>query len=201
MATPIKDWSKLEVRAVVLFLFSKGIRPFEIHKQKAETYGEGAMSRCRVYQQCTWFREGRTSLDDEPKSGLPKTSTNEENTTRVEELIKCDRRMKIHKIASKLKIPKSKVHEIVHDTSGYRKVSARWVSKMLIEDLKLQRVEISQPFLLRCQQGNEDEDTTRNGMEPGGNFLAKKNPFDNLITGDETCVYLNTPETKRDSMT
>ncbi|GFO27367.1 histone-lysine N-methyltransferase SETMAR [Plakobranchus ocellatus] len=99
MATPIKEWSKLEVRAVVGFLFCKGTKPSEIHKQIAETYGEGAMSRSRVYHWCTWFGEGRTSLGDEPKSDRPKTSTNEENTTRVDELIRCDRRMKIREIA------------------------------------------------------------------------------------------------------
>ncbi|GFS06651.1 zinc finger ZZ-type and EF-hand domain-containing protein 1-like [Elysia marginata] len=41
MATPIKGWSKLEVRAVArFFLFSKQLRPSEIHKQIAKTYGE-----------------------------------------------------------------------------------------------------------------------------------------------------------------
>ncbi|GFR81289.1 histone-lysine N-methyltransferase SETMAR [Elysia marginata] len=94
MTTPIRDWSKLEVRAVVRFLFSKGIRPSEFHKQIAEKYGDGDMSRCRVYQYA-WYGEGRTSLDDKLKSGRPKTSTNEENTTRVDELIKGDRTMKI----------------------------------------------------------------------------------------------------------
>ncbi|GFO21927.1 histone-lysine N-methyltransferase SETMAR [Plakobranchus ocellatus] len=88
MATPIIEWSKLEVRAVVRFLFCKGTKPSEIHKQIAETYGEGAMSRSRVYQWCTWFGEGRTSLGDEPKSDRPKTSTDEENTTRVDEVIR-----------------------------------------------------------------------------------------------------------------
>ncbi|GFN91444.1 histone-lysine N-methyltransferase SETMAR [Plakobranchus ocellatus] len=88
MATPTKEWSKLEVRAVVLFLFSKGTKPSEIRKQIAETYGEGALSRSRVYQWCTRFGEGRTSLGDESKSGRPKTSTNEENITRVDELIR-----------------------------------------------------------------------------------------------------------------
>ncbi|GFO04384.1 histone-lysine N-methyltransferase SETMAR [Plakobranchus ocellatus] len=106
MATPIKEWSKLEVRAVVRFLFSKGTKPSEILKQIAETHDEGAMSRSRVYQWCTWFVEGRTSLGDEPMSGRPKTSTNEENTTRVDEVIRCDRRMKIREIALKLEIPK-----------------------------------------------------------------------------------------------
>ncbi|GFO34057.1 histone-lysine N-methyltransferase SETMAR, partial [Plakobranchus ocellatus] len=103
---------------------------------------QGARSRSRVYQWCTLFGEGRNSLGDEPKSGRPKTSINEENTTRVDELIRCDRRMKVREIALKLEIPKSTVHEIVHDTLGYRKVSARWVTKMLTEDHKLQRVEI-----------------------------------------------------------
>ncbi|GFO42756.1 histidine ammonia-lyase [Plakobranchus ocellatus] len=36
---------------------------------------------------------------------------------------------------------------------------------------------------------------------PGGDFQANNNLFDNLITGDETWFHLNTPETKRDSMT
>ncbi|GFR61944.1 histone-lysine N-methyltransferase SETMAR [Elysia marginata] len=201
MATPIKDWSKLEVRAVVRFLFSKGIRPSEIHKCIAETYCQGVISRSFVYQWCIWFREGQTSLDDEPKSGRLKTSTNEENTTRVDELIKCDRRMKICKIALKLEIPNSTVHEIVHDPLGYRKVSARWVPKMLAEDHKLQRVESSQRLLLRCHQDNGDEDMTHIGVRPGGYFRAKNILFENLITGDETWVHLKTRETKRGSMT
>ncbi|GFO42285.1 histone-lysine N-methyltransferase SETMAR [Plakobranchus ocellatus] len=65
----------------------------------------------------------------------------------------------------------------------------------------LQRVEISQRLLQRCQQDNGDEDTTHIGVGPGGDFQANNNLFDNLITGDETWVHLNTPETKHDSMT
>ncbi|GFN80755.1 transposase [Plakobranchus ocellatus] len=109
--------------------------------------------------------------------------------------------MKIREIALKLEISKSTVHEIVHGTLGYRKVSARWVPKMLTEDHRLQRVEISQRLLQRCQQDNGDEDTTHIGVGPGGDFQANNNLFDNLITGDETWVHLNTPETKHASMT
>ncbi|GFS04199.1 hypothetical protein ElyMa_006489800 [Elysia marginata] len=86
---------------------------------------------------------------------------------------------------------------------------------MLIEDHKLQRVEISQRLLLRCQQENGDEDLTHIGVGPSGDIRAKNNLFNNLITGDETWVpsfdliftgdetwvHLNTPEKKRDSMT
>ncbi|GFN92159.1 histone-lysine N-methyltransferase SETMAR [Plakobranchus ocellatus] len=45
------------------------------------------------------------------------------------------------------------------------------------------------------------EDTTHIGVGPGGDFQANNGLFDNLITGDETWVHLNTPETKCDSMT
>ncbi|GFR85696.1 transposase [Elysia marginata] len=37
------------------------------------------------------------------------------------------------------------------------------------------------------------------GLE--GDFRAKNNLFDNLITSDETWVHLNNPEIKRDSIT
>ncbi|GFN94047.1 histone-lysine N-methyltransferase SETMAR [Plakobranchus ocellatus] len=72
---------------------------------------------------------------------------------------------------------------------------------MLTEDHKLQRIEISQRLLQRCQQDNGDEDTTHIGVGSGEDFQANNNLLDNLITGDETWVHLNTPETKRDSMT
>ncbi|GFS02144.1 zinc finger BED domain-containing protein 4 [Elysia marginata] len=109
--------------------------------------------------------------------------------------------MKIRKIALKLEIPKSTVHEIVHDTLVYGKVSARWVPKMLTEVHKLQSIEYSQRLLLRCQQDNGDEDTTHIGVGPSGDFRAKNNLIGNLITGDEIWNHLNTPDTKRDSMT
>ncbi|GFR90567.1 histone-lysine N-methyltransferase SETMAR [Elysia marginata] len=72
---------------------------------------------------------------------------------------------------------------------------------MLAEGHKLQRVEILQRLLLRCEEDNGDEDMTNIGVGPGGDFRAKNNLFDNLITGDKTWVHLNTPKKKRDSVT
>ncbi|GFN96863.1 EF-hand calcium-binding domain-containing protein 6 [Plakobranchus ocellatus] len=174
--------SQEEFRAAIESRFNMELTnsQFESFLDRVPLDEEGNVMYTRFMQQFD------ANLDDEPKSGRPKTSTNEENTTRVDELIRCDRMMKIREIALKLKIPKSTVHEIVHDTLGYRKVSARWVPKMLTEGHKLQRVEISQRLLQRCQQDNGDEDTTHIGVGPGGDFQANNNFFDNLITGDET---------------
>ncbi|GFN88105.1 histone-lysine N-methyltransferase SETMAR [Plakobranchus ocellatus] len=92
------------------------------------------MSMTQVYQWCSWFKDGQTSLQDEPTSERPNTANNDWNTARVDELIKVDRRVKLKAISLKLDIPKTNVYEIVHDKLGYRKVSARWVPKMLSDE-------------------------------------------------------------------
>ncbi|GFO25701.1 histone-lysine N-methyltransferase SETMAR [Plakobranchus ocellatus] len=131
MAPPIAVWSKLEIKAVVRFMFAN--------------YGEHPMSMTQVYQCCFWFKDGRTSLQDEPRFGCPNTANNNWNTARVYELIKVDRRVKLKKISLKLDIPKTNDYEIVHDKLGYRKASARWVPKMLSDEHKRQRVHLPNP--------------------------------------------------------
>ncbi|GFO38858.1 histone-lysine N-methyltransferase SETMAR [Plakobranchus ocellatus] len=125
MAPLIAVWSKLEIRAVVRFLFAKGTKYSVIYRKIVENYGEYTMSMTQVYQWCSWFKDGPTSLQDEPRYGLLNTANNDWNTARVDELIKVDRRVKLKEISLKLDIPKTNVYEIVHDKLGYRKVSAR----------------------------------------------------------------------------
>ncbi|GFO20039.1 histone-lysine N-methyltransferase SETMAR [Plakobranchus ocellatus] len=169
MAPPIAVWSKLDIRAVVRFLFAKGTKCSVIYREIVENYGEHAMSMTQVYQWCSCIKDGRTSLQDEPRSGRPNTANNDWNTARVDELIKVDRRVKLNEISLKLDILKTNVYEIVHDKLGYRKVSARWVPKILSDEHKRQRVEIFQILLHRCQQ--EGDETVDVG--PGGDHRAR----------------------------
>ncbi|GFO02675.1 histone-lysine N-methyltransferase SETMAR [Plakobranchus ocellatus] len=194
MVPPIALWSKLEVRAVVRFLFEKGTKCSVIYREIVENYGEHAMSMTRVYQWCSWFKDSRANLQDEPRSGRPNTANNDWNTARVDELIRVDRRVKLKKISLKLDIPKTNVFEIVHDKLGYRKVSARWVPKMLSDGHKRHRVKISQ--ILCQQEGDETID-----VGPGRDHRGRNKLLEHLITGDEIWLHLSTPETKRDSMT
>ncbi|GFO14945.1 histone-lysine N-methyltransferase SETMAR [Plakobranchus ocellatus] len=122
------------------------------------------MSMTQVCQWCSWFKDGRTSLRYEARSGRPNTANNDWSTARVDELIKVDRRVKLKEISLKLDIPKTNVYEIIRDKLGYRKVFARWVPKMLSDEHKRQRVEISQILLHRCQQkGDETVDVGLGG--------------------------------------
>ena len=50
MATPIENWSKSEIRAVVRFLHAKGKNPTEIHSELTSVYGKDVMSKTGVYQ-------------------------------------------------------------------------------------------------------------------------------------------------------
>ena len=61
---------------------------------------------------------------------------------------------------------------------GFRKVCARWVPRMLSDEMKAERVRISRELL----EGFENE---------GEDFLKK------IITGDETWVHHYDPENKR----
>ncbi|GFR58017.1 serine/threonine-protein phosphatase [Elysia marginata] len=68
----------------------------------------------------------------------------------------------------------------------------------MLTDHKLQRVEIP-----HCDT-NKTMDIRMQSilvLGPGGNFRAKNTLFHNLITGDETWVPMNTPDTKPDSRT
>lgn len=182
MAAPIEKWSKVEVRGVIRFLHAEGKNPAEIYRKLVAVYGDKVMSCKQVWLWCTAFTNGRTDLEDEPRTGRPRSSTTDENVTRVESLIREDRRLKIREMAMELDLPKSVVHEIVHDNLGFRKVSCRWVPKQLTDEHKFLRMGISLQLLERYR-------------EPDGDFLDK------LITGDETWLHLTTPETKADSMT
>ncbi|GFN80215.1 histone-lysine N-methyltransferase SETMAR [Plakobranchus ocellatus] len=77
MAPPIVVWSKLEIRAVVRFLFAKGTKCSVIYREIVENYGEHAMSMTQAYQWCSWFKGGRISLQDEPRYGRPNTANND----------------------------------------------------------------------------------------------------------------------------
>ena len=84
------------------------------------------------------FKDGNTSIQDQPQSGRPWTASTEPNKKIVEEIIKEDRRVTRDAIATKLWTGHNAVQEMI-GSLGYRKICASWVPRLLTEDHKVQQ--------------------------------------------------------------
>ena len=67
--------SKVEYRAVSRYLYLKGKTGKEIHGELAEVHGSAAPSYAQVKIWVEEFKRGRTSLEDEARSGRPLDAT------------------------------------------------------------------------------------------------------------------------------
>ena len=100
--------SKVEYRAVIRYLYLKGKTGKEIHGELADIYGSFAPS----YAQVGEFKRGRTSLEDEARSGRPLDATVEEMCKKVRDLVYSDRRIQVDETAQALGISHGSVSTI-----------------------------------------------------------------------------------------
>jgi transposase len=100
----------------------------EIHQRLQRAYGSVCMGASSVRRWVKHFKDGNTSIKDEPRSGSPRTASTERNKERVDEIIQDDRCVTVDPIARKLGIGHSAVQEMI-ESLGYKKVCARWVPR------------------------------------------------------------------------
>ena len=63
-----------------------------------EAFGDNAMSQSKTFLWYKRFKDGRTSVDDDERSGRPSTSTTPENIAKVHEAILADCRQTNHDV-------------------------------------------------------------------------------------------------------
>ncbi|XP_039309549.1 protein GVQW3-like [Solenopsis invicta] len=168
---------KEQYRLVIRFLFLERKSRSEIKERLDAVYGDSSPLMATVKDWFNEFQRGRTSVFEEPRPGAPKMATTEDNVTKVHDLILADRRLKVREIAEIVGISKDRVGHILHEILGIRKLSARWVSRLLTPDNKRNRETTSEQCLT----------------------LFKRNPKEFLrrfVTVDETWIHWYTPETK-----
>ena len=102
----------------------KGKTDQEIHCELTNVYGSSAPSYAQVKFWVGEFKRGRTSLEDETRSGRQSDDTNEEMCNKVQDLVYSDRRVKVEEIANALHISHGNVSTILHDRLGMRKLTA-----------------------------------------------------------------------------
>jgi len=77
MAAQLRQCTKSERRAVIGFLDAEGIKTSNIYKGMKEQYGESCLTERKAYEWAELFKNGRTCMDDLPRSGRPNTSVTE----------------------------------------------------------------------------------------------------------------------------
>ena len=86
----------------------------EIHCELTNVYGSSAPSYAPNKFWVGEFKRGRTSFEDETRSGGPSDATDEEMCNKVRDLVYSDRRAKVGEIANALHISHGSVSTILH---------------------------------------------------------------------------------------
>ena len=149
---------KVEVRVVMKYLkyliFNKVMTPNckEIHEDFMKTLGNESPSYSTVKKWAAEFKRGGESIEDDARSGSPKDATTDENVEIILNLVMCDRRLDLQSIVSEVGISFGAVQTIPTDILGMSNVSARWVPRMLTDDQKRSRLDISRYLLSRMKE-------------------------------------------------
>ena len=143
------DFSKENLRFYAWMRLQYGESPTVIYEQFQETLPiEKCPSYSTVSRWCADFKTGdRQTLSDAGRGGRPRSSTGDENVTRVEELLKTDRRLTIREMEDTLHLSRASVHRIVTSNLQMKKLCARWVPHILKSDDKIRRVECARALL------------------------------------------------------
>ena len=121
------------------------------------------------------FKSGRTSIEDDPKSGRTSSSTGDDHIEKVRSVIRGNRRLTIREVSEEVGICKSSCNTILTEKLKMHRVAAKFVPRLLTEEQKQNRV--SQSGAIRS-------------------FEYWWNLSEKVITGDETWVYDYDVETK-----
>jgi histone-lysine N-methyltransferase SETMAR len=134
------------------------------------------MKKSSVFEWHRLFKKGREDVQDELRSGQPKTQRTVANVDKVRTLVRSDRRVGVRVIAEESKNNRETVRQIVKEDLGMRKISAKMVPRILTHDQKQRRLHIY------------------------SDFLRNTEIFHMIITGDETWCFQDDPETTRQRM-
>ncbi|XP_052755721.1 protein GVQW3-like [Galleria mellonella] len=116
-----------EQRVVIKFLSKLGKNGREIFADLRTVYGDDAVKEPTVHKWLKRFREGRESVQDDPRSGRPSTSHSDENVERIRTCVNGDRRLTVRQVAEELNLGKTVVHEILRNELQMKKICAKIV--------------------------------------------------------------------------
>jgi histone-lysine N-methyltransferase SETMAR len=147
---------KIEYRAVIKVFVKEGLTPNEIHWKFINIYGDSSPSFSTTKKWAAEFKRGRTSFEDDPREGRPKSATTPEIIEQMHDMVLDDRRIKVREIAETIGISKERVRYILHEELHMKKLCARWVPRLLTADQKRIRMKISEQRLERFNKNKTE---------------------------------------------
>ena len=127
---------KEEFRVLIKHCFLMAKNTVEAKQWLDKRYGNSAPGKSTIINWYAEFKRDHTNTDDAERSGRPKSAVDPENITKVHKIVLRDRKLKLYKIADTLTISEDSVFIILHKSLGMRKMSSKWVSRLLTPDEK-----------------------------------------------------------------
>ena len=141
----------IEQRYAIKFCVKLNNSATETFASLTQAYGDTTVSRTMGFKWHKAFKEGRENVEDDPRSGRPISSTNDENVEVVQAVMVKDRRLSVRMIAEEMGLDKCAVHRILKDHLHMRKICAKLVPKNLFVGQKANRLEIFSGFAGKTQ--------------------------------------------------
>ncbi|GFT46665.1 protein GVQW3 [Trichonephila clavipes] len=136
-------YENTDQRICIKFCFTLGTTFTETYEMMKTAFGDEAMIRARVFEWFRRFKESRQSVNSDPRSGRPSTSRNDHKIAQVKAVVHSDRRLTVQKIAQECHISVGSCDEILRKNLNMRRVSEKFVSRLLTEDQQFQRLATS----------------------------------------------------------
>jgi hypothetical protein len=115
----------LEPRINIKFCVKIGKSACETLSLLTVAYGEYARKKSSVSEWNRLFKEGRDDVQDDPRSGQPKTQRTDASVGRASTLVRSDRRSGLRLIAEELNMNRKTVRQIITEDLEMRKFSAK----------------------------------------------------------------------------
>ena len=168
-----------EQRYAIKFCIKLGKSASETKELLKEAFGESTMSQATIYRWYESFKSGRKSAELEGGPGAPCTALTEVTINTSAAIIREDPHLTVRQFATLLNISVGSAHTLLTDVLGLSRVCARWIPRLLSPEQKLNRVEVCRYWTEKVADDPEW--------------------LDNVITADETWIYLYDPALKQQS--
>jgi len=96
-----------------------------------QTYGEDCLSRTQCHEWYQRFKSCGTSIEEDPKSGRPSTSMDDNHVEEVLVVIRQNRRLTVREVAEEVGNCKSLCHTILTEKLKMPRVAAKFVPRLL----------------------------------------------------------------------